>query len=84
MTCEAYPIPVKENKGGEGPTPNTSGLTQNKDIDPAMLRGVQHQPRGSLENRARHISGKEKGFRDCACRQETLLVSLDRSMVKQR
>ena len=34
-------------------------------------------------NRARPTSGKKKGFCDSACRQETLVVSLDRSPVEQ-
>lgn len=55
-----------------------------KDIDHATVRRVQHRPHSSLENRARPTSGKEKGFCDHARRQETLLVSLNRSMVEQR
>lgn len=45
-----------------------------------MVRRVQYQPSGSIGQE----KGKEKGFCDCASSQETLLVSLDRPMVKQK
>lgn len=51
-------------------------LSPRKDIVRAVVRRVQHQPDGSLENRMRPTSWKGKGFYDCAWRQETLLVSL--------